>query len=327
MDQASRLRIRDFVEGRDEDEWIRLFNSYYGHYYGREFEPLDEDDIEWNKRTPWWRDSRILMADLGGRAVGMIRAYVDRARSPPKGYIYDLAVELELEETKVPRALLEEALSWLEGEGASSVQAYARDNMEARIRLYREEGFKLIRSFSVMRLRADELPEGVRANEEVELRVAKPLEDEEDLRTLNYLSNEAFSEHFDFSPESLEETRVFFEHEGYEDLAVLAYLGGEPVGYVVATVSKDLPELDFKRGFIMSIGVLKPHRRRGIGTALMLRAMRWLVSKGVEVIELTVDDDNPTGAPAFYASLGFRRAFRTLVFLKELKGEGPSPKA
>ena len=108
---------------------------------------------------------------------------------------------------------------------------------------------------------------------------------------------------------------------------IFAYLGGRPVGFVVATVSRDLPRLAFKRGLITTIGVLRPFRRRKIGTALVLEAVRWLASRGVEVVELSVDDDNPTGAPAFYASLGFRRAFRTLVYLKELGGVGPCPKA
>ncbi|RLI07642.1 hypothetical protein DRO32_03545, partial [Candidatus Bathyarchaeota archaeon] len=207
--EAGRLRVREFVEGRDEPYWIELFNSYYGRYYGSELEPLDEDDVEWIKRAPWWEDSQVLMADLDGETVGMVRAYLDKARSPPKGYIYDLAVRAELEETEVPKALLRRALSWLAEGGAREAQAYARDNMEHRLRLYREEGFRLVRSFSVMRLRPGELPGGLRGNEEVELRVADPLGREEDLRTLNELENEAFSEHFDFRPESLEETRAF----------------------------------------------------------------------------------------------------------------------
>ncbi len=312
---ADEVVIRDFVEGRDEEAWLVLFNSYYGHYYGPEMEPLDEDDIEWLKKTPWWRRARIYMAELGGEVVGSVRAYLDD-REPPKGYLYDLVVRLELEETEVPRLLLREAASWLEEQGASSIQAYARDNMRARIELYLEEGFRKIRSFSVMRLGKGELRSDLRPNREVELRVADPLSCEEDLRTLNWFENETFKEHFDYRPHSLEETRVFLEHEGYEDLVVFAYLEGRPVGFVVATVSKDLPELELKKGVICDIGVLKPHRRKGIGTALMLETVDWIWSKGADVVELSVDDENPTGAPLFYARLGFRRVFRTLVFLR-----------
>jgi len=312
------LIVRPFVEGEDEPHWIRLFNAYYALYYGEELEPLDEDDVAWMERSPWWKACRVLLAELNGRVVGMVRAYVDKLRVPAKGYIYDLAVEPDLESSDVGKALLEEALAWLREEGAVSVQAYARDNMEARISLYRSEGFRQIRSFSIMRLRREDLRPDVEPCGEVVLKHVDPLGDEDALRTLNALYNEAFSEHFDFRPETLEETRAWFEHEGYEDLVVLAYLGEEPVGYVCATVSKDVAELAFRRGVICSIGVLKPCRRRGIGTALMLEAIRWLWSKGAEVVELGVDDENPTGALAFYARIGFRRAFRSLAFLREL---------
>ena len=313
------LVIRPFVQGQDERAWIELYNAYYGHYYGREFEPADEDDIAWWESTPWWRDTRIFMAELSGEPVGMVRAYLDRAQEPPKGYIHDLAVRLDLEEGEVPARLLEAALSWLSEQGAHIAQAYARDNMHARLRLYEQQGFKLIRTFSVMRLRPPRLAEDVKPCREVELRLADPLGREEDLLVLNRLYNEAFSEHFDFRPETPEETAAWLKHEGYEDRAWLAFLRGQPVGFVVASVSVDLPELAFKRGFISSIGVLKPFRRMGVGTSLMLAAVGWLASKGVEAVELGVDDGNPTGAPAFYERLGFRAAFKHLAFSKELR--------
>ncbi len=311
------LRIREFEEGKDERAWIELFNAYFGHYYGREFEPLDEDDVEWFKNSPWWRDSKVFLAEVSGEPVGIIRPVVDRQREPPKGYIWGFAVKPELEGSEVDRQLLRKAVEWLISQGARAVQANVRDNMEARIRLYEGEGFRLVRSFSVMRLRPQDLRDDVEPNRQVKLRKADPLKNEDDLRTLNMLENEAFSEHFDFRPSSLEETRAFLEHEGYEDLVLFAYLADRPVGFVIASVSKDLPELEFKKGIIMEVGVLKPYRRKGIGTALMLEAINWIWSKGAEVVELSVDDDNPTGAPAFYARLGFRRAFRTLVYLRE----------
>jgi len=311
------LVIRPFVRGQDERAWIELVNAYYGRYYGSEHEPVDEDDVEWSMRTPWWRNSQVFLAELSGEPVGIIWPWLDRGREPPKGYIWRFAAKPELEGSEVDRALLEHALAWLASRGARSAQITVRDNMRTRMELLRSKGFKLIRSFSIMRLRPDELPGDLEPSQAVELRQADPLGSEEDLRTLNALYNESFSEHFDFRPETLEETRAWFEHEGYEDYVVFALLDGRPVGFVVATVSKDLPELSFKSGFINAIGVLRAYRRQGVGTALMLEAIEWLTSKGAEVVELGVDDENPTGAPAFYRRLGFRVAFKHLTFLRE----------
>lgn len=310
--------LRPFEEGRDEEAWLELANAYLARYYGPELEPLDEEDINWMKKCPWWENSRPLVAELGGEPVGTITPWVDRCYEPPRGYLWSFFVKPELEGSEVDRALLKEALSWLASEGAGSVRASARDNMKARIELLLSEGFRVVRSWSVMRLRPGELAKGLRPNEQVELRRAHPLSNEEDLRVLNALHNDAFSEDPDFRPETLEETRSWLEHEGYEDFVLLAFSSGRPVGFVVATVSKELESLSFKRGIIYEIGVSAPFRRRGIGTALMLAAIGWLASKGAEVIELSTDDDNPTGAPAFYARLGFKRAYRGLLFLKEL---------
>ena len=152
------VKIRPFVEGRDEGAWIELFNAYYSLYYGREFEPLDEDDVEWAKSTPWWRDSQVFLAKLAGEPVGIIRAYLDRLREPPKGYIYDFAVRPGLEGSGICKALIERALSWLSAKGARIVHAYARDNMKARMRLYETLGFKVVRRFSIMRLKPGGFP-------------------------------------------------------------------------------------------------------------------------------------------------------------------------
>ena len=186
------------------------------------------------------------------------------------------------------------------------------------IELYRALGFELIRSFSVMRLNPRLAPPSARVRGRVELKRIDPLGKEEDLVLLNRLHNEAFAEHFDFRPMSVEEVRARLSHEGYEHYVAVAYLGGEPAGYAVASISKRSRELSPKRGVVNSIGVLKPFRRREIGTALLLDAIEWLESKGAGVVELSVDDENLTGAKSLYESVGLRRAFGFLVLRKVL---------
>ena len=314
----SKLIIRSFEEGRDEPVWIELANVFYGHYYSPDFEPFDERDVEWFKNTPWWGNSKLLIAELSGEPVGFILSCLDRARERPKGYIWYFAVRPELEGSEVDEGLLDHAISWLSSSGAKAVQAAPRDNMRARVALYRSKGFEHVRTYSTMRLRPEDIPSTAKPSEEIELKVADPLKNEEELKIINALYNEAYADHFDFRPETLDETRAWLEGEGYEDRTVIAWLGERPVGYVVATISDKPPGDRPKRGFISSIGVLKPYRRRRIGTALMLKAVEWLISKGAELIELGVDDENPSGALAFYTSLGFRPVYKTLTFLKEL---------
>lgn len=81
------------------------------------------------------------------------------------------------------------------------------------IELYRALGFELIRSFSVMRLNPRLAPPSARVRGRVELKRTDPLGKEEDLALLNRLHNEAFAEHFDFRPMSVEEVRAWLNHE------------------------------------------------------------------------------------------------------------------
>jgi len=55
---------------------------------------------------------------------------------------------------------------------------------------------------------------------------------------------------------------------------------------------------------LYSIGVRSPHRRRGVGRALVDELFRWARANRID--EIWVLADNP-GAAAFYAACGFRR--------------------
>jgi ribosomal protein S18 acetylase RimI-like enzyme len=68
----------------------------------------------------------------------------------------------------------------------------------------------------------------------------------------------------------------------------------------------------------MTIGVLKPLRRQGIGTALMLHALKFLKAKGMREAELGVDDSNPTKAIKLYERVGFKVIKKDLTYLKTI---------
>src|SRR6266550_4969222 len=65
------------------------------------------------------------------------------------------------------------------------------------------------------------------------------------------------------------------------------------------------------RGEVNSLGVLKSHRRRGIGRALMEYAERWLADRGAVVIELDTLATSTESVP-FYEAIGYRP--RSIVF-------------
>jgi ribosomal protein S18 acetylase RimI-like enzyme len=69
----------------------------------------------------------------------------------------------------------------------------------------------------------------------------------------------------------------------------------------------------------LDIGVLKPHRRKGIGTRLMLHGMNLLNAKGMTVAMLAVDDWNVTKAMRLYQKVGFKVAKKDVAYEKSIR--------
>jgi GNAT superfamily N-acetyltransferase len=65
------------------------------------------------------------------------------------------------------------------------------------------------------------------------------------------------------------------------------------------------------RGEVNSLGVLRSHRRRGIGRALMEQAERWLADRGAVVIELDTLAKSAESVP-FYEAIGYQP--RSIIF-------------
>jgi GNAT superfamily N-acetyltransferase len=78
-----------------------------------------------------------------------------------------------------------------------------------------------------------------------------------------------------------------------------AWDGEEIAGFVIA-------EMDGEVGTFPEVAVRKRWQRRGVGTALMVRAMQLLWARGVRQMRLCTNADNPVGAKTVYERLGFR---------------------
>lgn len=68
----------------------------------------------------------------------------------------------------------------------------------------------------------------------------------------------------------------------------------------------------------LGIGVLKPYRRMGIGTKLMLHGMNQLKANGMTVVMLGADDLNVTQATRLYEKVGFKVARKEMAYEKTL---------
>jgi len=311
------LTIRRFVEGEDEELWIRILNEAYKEY--EDFRPDTMEDMELRKKSPTFDLTGMFIAELDGTPVGIVNAFVDRNREEKKGFLRGLGVVPAFRRRGVGRRLVEKAIESLKERGMESVQGWTRQGKVACKSLLESMEFKLVRAFSTMRRNLKTIPYNIREHKKLKMRALETNID--DIKLLTWLENETFKEHFDFRPMTVEETKYWIMSKPWCDIIgfFFAYLDEQPVGYVGGGIdSKFIQYKGIKRGWIMDIGVLKPNRRTGIGIALMQQGMEFLKSEGMTEVELGVDDSNPTKAIELYKKVGFQIVLKELTYLRKI---------
>jgi mycothiol synthase len=78
-------------------------------------------------------------------------------------------------------------------------------------------------------------------------------------------------------------------------------------------------------GYVASLGVRRPWRRRGLAKALLLHAFAAFWDRGITRVTLGVDASNPTGATHLYEGVGMHAELVTAVFEKALREEAARP--
>jgi ribosomal protein S18 acetylase RimI-like enzyme len=74
----------------------------------------------------------------------------------------------------------------------------------------------------------------------------------------------------------------------------------------------------YTAGYTGLLGVRRAYRGRRIAAALLTHAMHVYAADGMQYAELDVDTDNPTGAPALYARLGYTKNDGSTLYTIEL---------
>jgi mycothiol synthase len=72
-------------------------------------------------------------------------------------------------------------------------------------------------------------------------------------------------------------------------------------------------------GWIGTLGVRRPWRKRGVGEALLLHSFNEFYKRGMTRIGLGVDASNPTGATRLYQKVGMAVAVEDVIYEKELR--------
>jgi ribosomal protein S18 acetylase RimI-like enzyme len=195
--------------------------------------------------------------------------------------------------------------------GATRVITGASSVNERLARLFEQAGFRLYRHSYRMVIDLEHVPSEPRFPDDIEVRTFTLGEE----RAVFEVVDEAFKDSWDHVPGVFEEWRHWaLDREDFDpELWWLACDRDEIAGACLCRVHEAEPDL----GWVMSLGVLRPWRRRGIARALLLTSFREFRRRGLARVGLGVDADSLTGANVLYESAGMRPERRYDLYEKE----------
>lgn len=183
--------------------------------------------------------------------------------------------------------------------------------------LHQNEGYQPLRYHWRMEIVLDGPPSEPKFPEGIELRPF--IKGEHDV-PIWQAQNEAWRDHWGSHDVSLEEWKRsrFDDPEFNPDLWAIAWDGDEVAGFSLNRYRMGI-------GWIRTLGVRRPWRKRGLGEALLLHSFGEFYKRGTRTIGLGVDAQNPTGATRLYQRVGMHAASEYVTYEKELR-PGCQPK-
>ncbi|HEX5840307.1 MAG TPA: GNAT family N-acetyltransferase [Anaerolineales bacterium] len=177
--------------------------------------------------------------------------------------------------------------------------------------LHRNEGYQPLRYHWRMEIVLNDPPHEPDLPEGIELRPF--IKGEHDIAVWQ-AQNESFRDHWGSHDVTFEEWQRsrFGDPEFDPSLWKIGWDGEQ-----VAGVSLNRYRMGI--GWIRTLGVRRPWRKRGLGEALLLHSFGEFYRRSSRTIGLGVDAQNPTGATRLYQKVGMYAASEFITFEKELR--------
>lgn len=194
--------------------------------------------------------------------------------------------------------------------GAASVNTAARQ-------LFEQSGYQLVRHFWRMEIEMNEPPQQPEWAEGITVRPMRPGEE----HAVYEVDEESFQDHWGHMSIPFEEWEHWsVKRDSFDpNLWFVAFEGDKPVGISLCKQAQD------GMGWVNTLGVLRPWRRKGVGMALLLHSFNEFYRRGWRKAGLGVDASSLTGATRLYERAGMHVARQYDSYQKELRpGREPS---
>jgi len=84
------LKLRRFVLGTDEADWLRVWNAVCG--VRLDLAPMTVDEMTVMEKSPDFDSKGMFIAELDDQPAGIVHAHVDKFREEKKGFVRDFGV-------------------------------------------------------------------------------------------------------------------------------------------------------------------------------------------------------------------------------------------
>ncbi len=216
---------------------------------------------------------------------------------------------------RVATKLVDRAISRTRELGILTIHVNIWQNSLMAERLLTRMGFTFIRRFLELRLDLSKTPLPDIGQVSPRCRSLQTGEEER----LTQLQNRSFSGAWGYNANTVEEIiyRIGLPNCSPEDI-IMAFDSDKPIGYCWTRINFQKNKAPSEgTGRIYMLGVDPDYRGRGLGRQLLLAGLSYLKSKGLRVVELTVDRENKV-ACALYKSVGFKLWTSSLWYEKKL---------
>lgn len=204
-----------------------------------------------------------------------------------------------------------EIISLAEPDVRAVIRTTINRNAPEGIALHEYEGYRSVRYHWRMEIILNSPPEPPSWPRGIELR---PFDRDRHAVAVWQAENEAFRDHPGSTPWTLEDWRRerFDDPEFDPTLWAVAWDGDEVAGFSINRYRTGI-------GWIRSVGVRRPWRKRGIAEALLLNSFGEYYRRGMRTVGLGVQANNPTGATRLYQRVGMHPASEHVTYEKELR--------
>ncbi len=273
------------------------------------------DDLERDWTWPGYQgDKDTFVALDGDRLVGYCEQFLRKPDGAGDSTFYTWgAVHPAWRRQGIGRALFEASLGRAyerlpeAPEGPIHFHSSGSDVEPGRHALFSALGMAPVRTYVKMARPIDgdlppvDLPAGYRL---------RPMDPERDAETVWKVDVAAFRDHWGFVGFGLDEFQKWMEQPSFRpELWTLAEeeSTGRAVGIGLSTIDPNwIEHCGRQEGWVNTLAVLREHRHRGLGGALLVHSMHLLRQEGMQYATLGADSENLTGAVRLYERLGFR---------------------